>query len=305
MNQKKPEPSPYYHKPPMRSKSFEIYYNRDYSLEQIVPNRHNYYEFYFFISGTTEYYIDNKKYHLQSGDILLISPNQYHYAQIDTSREEAYERYVLWLNPAYLDDLSSEKSNLSAIFQSSKINSSQIRLPHDAYTILLRLLEKIFINSKSKNYGADLLANASIIELLVNLAQFKLFYRNTEIESDISLNISMNKKKDNSLIYNVLNYINTHIHERISVNDICSNFYVSRSSLSSKFQQEVRMSIHQYIIKKKLFLAKQDLSEGMEIQSIIEKYSFGCYTSFYRAFKSEYGQSPQSFRNSKLSQKDF
>lgn len=301
MNEKKPEPSPYYHKPPMRSKTFEIYYNRDYTLEQIVPNRHNYYEFYFFISGTTTYFIDNKKYNLQSGDTLLISPNQYHYAQIDTSTKEAYERYVLWLNPSYLEELSSERSNLSAIFQNSKINSSQIRLPKDAYTVLLRLLEKIFINSKSQNYGADLLTNAGVIELLVTLAQFKLFYRNKEIEPDILLNSPVRPNTDNSLIYNVLNYINTHVFDQITVNDICRYFYVSRSSLSAKFQKELGMSIHQYIIKKKLFLAKQELVGGMPIQNIVEKYNFGSYTSFYRAFKSEYGQSPQKFKNSKLS----
>ena len=284
MNENRPQPSPYYHKQPMRFKDYEIYYNRDYSLTQIVPNKHNYYEFYFLISGDVTYFIDNRKYRLLPGDVILISPEQNHYAHIDATTDNPYERYVLWLNPAYLEKLSSTKSNLSTIFQNTRISSAQIRLPSAAYTVLHNLLEKIFINSSSKKYGADLLANAGVIELLVNLAQFKLFYTNTEVEPAILL--------DSSPVSN------THICDPLTVNDICSYFYVSRSHLSAKFRQELGMSIHQYIIKKKLFLAKQDLSDSMSIQGVVEKYSFGNYSSFYRAFKSEFGQSPQKYKTS-------
>ncbi|MDO4439433.1 MAG: AraC family transcriptional regulator [Eubacteriales bacterium] len=293
MYEKKPEPSPYHHKPPMHFKDYEIHYNRDYTLTQIVPNKHNYYEFYFLISGDVTYFIDNRKYHLQPGDIILISPNQKHHAQISAETNKPYERYVLWLNPIFLDNLSSKKSNLSSIFQNTSISSSLIRLPATAYNILHSLLEKIFINTNSQKYGADLLSNSAIIELLVNLAQFRLFYTNVDTDTDIIQNVSVGNKNANSLIFNILRYINTNIYNTITINDICSYFYISRSSVSAKFQEELGMSIHQYIIKKKLFLAKQDLADGMNIQDVVEKYNFGNYTSFYRAFKSEYGHSPQ------------
>lgn len=302
MYEKKPEPSPYYHKPPMHFKDYEIYYNRDYTLTQIAPNKHNYYEFYFLISGDVTYFIDNRKYHLLHGDVILISPNQKHYAQIAAENNKPYERYVLWLNPVFLDKLSSKESNLPSIFQNTRISSSQIRLPSVAYNVLHSLLEKIFINTKSQKYGADLLSNAGIVELLVNLAQFKLFYTNTAAPNiEVIANVSTKPQKNSSLIFDILSYINTNIYNTITINDICNYFYVSRSNISAKFREELGMSIHQYIIKKKLFLSKQDLADGMNIQSVVEKYNFGNYSSFYRAFKSEFGQSPQKYKTSHLS----
>ena len=121
-------PTPYHHKMPMQFKNYDIFYNRDYNLGKIVPNQHNYYEFYFLISGNVTYYIEGRKYTLESGDILLISPNQKHWAFIDDSASVPYERYVLWLSLGYVDSLSSDRTRLSYIFQTSYIISQQIRL---------------------------------------------------------------------------------------------------------------------------------------------------------------------------------
>lgn len=124
-------PTPYHHKMPMQFKNYDIFYNRDYNLGKIVPNQHNYYEFYFLISGNVTYYIEGRKYTLESGDILLISPNQKHWAFIDDSASVPYERYVLWLSLGYVDSLSSDRTRLSYIFQTSYIISQQIRLSGD------------------------------------------------------------------------------------------------------------------------------------------------------------------------------
>lgn len=294
MFEQKPEPSPYYHKPPMHFNNYEIYFNKDTSLSEVAPNKHSYYEFYFLLSGDVTFYVEEKKYSLISGDIVLISPNQGHHATIDNANGTPYERYVLWLDSNYMNTLSSKHTNLTSIFQTSYITNSQIQLTKDLQSLVQELFENIFINSNSHRYGADLLANAYIIELLVNLAQSKLFYPDSELDSIIPSELAVN----DSIITNVLKYINEHIHERIQVSEICKYIFVSRSYLSKTFTEVVGIPIYQYIIKKKLFLAKQDLADGLEIQKISEKYNFGNYSSFYKAFRIEFGQSPKAYRDS-------
>lgn len=291
MELSKPDPSPYYRKPPMKFNDFKIFYNKDYSLKNILPNKHNYYEFYLLLSGEVTYYIENQEYHLIPGDIILISPQQNHYAYINTNINMPYERYVLWLNPDYLNLLSSPKTNLSFVFQNTAINNAQIRLAPDMFNKIHYLLESILTSSHSQAYGSDLLANAYVTELLINLAQFKLFYSNSYLDM-----LSLSTSYEDSLIFNILNYINLNICQTITISQICEHFFISKSYLAKLFKEEVGLSVHQYIMKKKLFLAKQDLLHINSMNTLVEKYGFGNYSTFFRAFKLEFGQSPLNYK---------
>ncbi len=287
-------PTPYHHKMPLRFKNYDIFYNQDRDLTRIAPNQHNYYEFYFLISGAVTYTIEGRRYSLTGGDIILISPNQKHSASIDPA--VTYERYVLWLSVSYVDSLSSGRTNLASIFQASYITGQQIRLPADQSLHINQLLKNIFINSKAQRYGSDLLASAYITEVLVLLAQASLF------ASGGALNYRPCSSQDGdfSLVLNVLKYIEEHICEPIHLNALCSHFFVSRSHLSKIFTAELGLPVYRYITKKKLFLARQDLSDGLSSQEVTEKYSFGNYSSFYKAFCKEFGQSPQGFKKETL-----
>lgn len=130
--------------------------------------------------------------------------------------------------------------------------------------------------------------NSYVIELLVHIAKIKLFQQDSYFEQRLSENMG-----NNSLVLNVLNYINEHIYEEIRIQDITDSLFVSRSYLSKIFNEEMGLSLHQFIIKKKLFLARQDLLTGIPVRDICHKYSFGNYSSFFRAFKLEFGQSPR------------
>lgn len=287
-------PTPYHHKLPLRFKNYDIFYNKDYTLTRIAPDQHNYYEFYFLISGCVTYYVNSRKYTVKSGDIMLISPGQEHSSIIDNS--VPYERYVLWLSLGYVDSLSSERTNLSYIFQSSHITSPHIKLRNDRMQHIKLLLNQIFINSKAQNYGSDLLSNAYIIELLVLLAQESLFSSN----SIISYRPTELQNKNFSLTLSVLKYIEDHIYESIHINDICEYFFVSRSYLSKIFSEQLGLPIYRYIMKKKLYLARQDILDGLSIQSVTEKYQFGNYSSFYKAFCKEFGQGPSLFKKNNI-----
>lgn len=289
---KKAQPTSYYHKPPLRYRNFEIHYNKDHALKHIVKNSHEYYEFYFLISGDVTYYVDSIQYHLHSGDVVLIAPGQIHEAFINVG-SQAYERYVLWLNPVYLSKLSSDITDLLLPFEKTYISSARISLTPDKKLGIHNLLERILISSTSQEYGSDLLTNSYIIELLVHIAKIKLFQRDYYLERAL-----INDQKNSSLVSDILSYIDEHIYEDIPIEHLASLFFVSRSHISKVFNEEIGISLHQFIIKKKLFLARQDLLSNVSINQICSKYNFGNYSSFFRAFKQEFGQSPREFKKS-------
>ena len=52
---------------------------------------HNMYELLYFVSGNATHVIEDRRYKLKRGDLVLIRPSKYHYIQIDSVCD--YERY--------------------------------------------------------------------------------------------------------------------------------------------------------------------------------------------------------------------
>jgi AraC-like DNA-binding protein len=171
-------------------------------------------------------------------------------------------------------------------FQRINYSSPHLRPPIEIHSIIENLLQKILIQSNSQEYGADLLINAYITEILIHITKIKLYQQPDYLEKDIG---------GNKILFYVLNYISEHIHEKISIDDISKELYISNSHLSRVFSKYMGISIHQYITKKKLYFAKQDLLSDTPIEQICSFYNFGDYTSFFRAFKKEFGISPKAY----------
>ena len=68
-------------------------------------------------------------------------------------------------------------------------------------------------------------------------------------------------------------------------------------NIAHLFKEKYGLPIHQYIIKKRLSLCKDALLNNEEITEICLLCGFSDYSSFYRAFKKEYGLSPKQYKN--------
>ena len=133
----------------MRDRRYEITHYRDSYLKKVSLHSHDFYELYFFISGDASYIIDNLRYKLESGDILLISPSNLH--QLDMhSHNVSYERIVLWINPKYVKSLSSARTNLCDGFELSNQRRNFLirdyRFSEKSKTISKRIAMKPFLD---------------------------------------------------------------------------------------------------------------------------------------------------------------
>ena len=94
------------------------------------------------------------------------------------------------------------------------------------------------------------------------------------------------------LVDQVLHYIGRHINEELTLDGLAERFFVSKYHLSHTFTKEVGVSLHRYITLRRLLMARQLLSTGIPAGQASSACGFTDYTSFYRAFKAEYGISP-------------
>ena len=107
------------------------------------------------------------------------------------------------------------------------------------------------------------------------------------------------------LYLNLCDYINNHLDEDLSLEQLASFFYVSKYHISHIFKDNMGISLHQYITKKRLQASKNGILSGIPFGQVYQQYGFNDYTSFYRAFKKEFGSSPKEFKEQHKMPEDY
>lgn len=270
----------------MIANNFELFYYEDRTLRTVNLHTHTYYEFYFFLEGNVRMQIGDSIYAVQYGDIVLIPPGVPHRA-IMQNEDVPYRRFVFWINEKYCDYLSQfspvytyamhfASEHLRYIFHTDQITFNTVQ------SKLLILLEEFHSN----RFGRDAKLSVCVEDLLLHINRM-VYDQNTPKQSSV----------ERSLYQLLLEYIEEHIEEDLSLEKLAEEFFVSKYYIAHIFKDNTGLSIHQYITKKRLALCKEAIVSNMNISEAYQIFGFGDYSSFYRAFKKEYGISPKDFRD--------
>ena len=93
----------------------------------------------------------------------------------------------------------------------------------------------------------------------------------------------------------VVEYINEHYNEPLTLDDLSERFFISKYHLLRKFDRQVGTTVHRYILQKRLLIAKQLLGSGLAPSEVCQHCGFGDYANFYRAFRAEYHITPRQY----------
>lgn len=264
----------------MRRDSFEVFHYRQPRPAAVEVHHHDFYEVYFLLGGEVEYWVDGRILKMSPGDLLLINPMELH-RPVLTEENRLYERIVVWINQEYLEKLDG--GSLSACFDSTHPNHTHlIHLTPAERTGITALLGDLVREVYSQEFGSSLSAYGLFLQFMVRLNRLA---RHTGRPEE--------SRQQSALVQQVLGYIGEHLSETISLEELAARFYVSKYYLSHTFSREVGVSLYRYIMLRRLLLARQLLSQGIPAGQVSRSCGFADYTSFYRAFKSEYGISPR------------
>lgn len=267
----------------MKKQTFEVFHYRDPKMDSVAMHHHDFYEVYFFLSGSVEYRVEGRTFLLEPGDLLLINPNEFHQPLVNP--DIAYERIVLWIDKAYLDSFSADTVNLSRCFQRElPTHTNLLRLTTVERTEITEILSRLIKESYGSGYASTLSATGLFMQLMVEINRIALLSSNPG-----------EPLRETPLVSQVLEYIGKHCTEEISLESLAQKFYVSKYHLSHEFSRAVGTSIYRYVMLKRLLLAKQLLADGLSPGAACHSCGFQDYANFYRAFKAEYGVSPKEY----------
>ena len=103
--------------------------------------------------------------------------------------------------------------------------------------------------------------------------------------------------QDATLEGKVLDYIHLHLCQPLSIEGLCELFYTNHTTICRKFKALTGCSITDYIIEKRLLLAKHALAfTFLAVGEIAKKYGFQDASYFTRIFNKRVGLSPVKYR---------
>lgn len=259
----------------MSRAGFEIFHYHDPEIQEIPIHHHDFFEVYLFLGGKVDYFVEGRTYRLIPGDILLINPMELHRPLVEPGTP--YERIVLWIDKTLLSSFSDETADLSACFRAA---DSRFHAAHTDTGSKLTVLAQEFAGTE---YGNSVFCQGLLLQVIVELNRLVLRGEGVGAGAEID-----------PLILRVLEYIRAHYQEPLSLDGLAEQFYVSKYYLSHLFSHTVGVSVYRYILLKRLQIARELLSEGTPPGAVFQHCGFQDYANFYRAFKRQYGETPQS-----------
>lgn len=104
--------------------------------------------------------------------------------------------------------------------------------------------------------------------------------------------------KHSDVVFKITNYIKKNCSEKVTLDSLAKEVYLSKSYLSSIFKQETGISLTSYITKVRVEKSKKMLLEhGVSLAVISCQCGFKDQSYFTKVFKKETGISPKRFRN--------
>ncbi|MBQ1264544.1 MAG: hypothetical protein IIY04_03910 [Oscillospiraceae bacterium] len=214
----------------------------------------NYVEIYVYISGDTDYIIEDAYYTLQSGDVMIVTPHQAHAAVIKTPCQ--YERFYLLFPTHFFAQFRFDP--LQALLRRSSTQSARLHLNDADRKKAHKLLKQM------SSLCADEHSDSSSFEAFSVLMHFLCLLHNADKDTSSDAQPDGNVRLP-ELLHEILAHINANLTQIESVQQLADTFHVSLPYLSTLFSKHIGIPLSTYLRTRKIAYAKQLLESGQSV----------------------------------------
>lgn len=269
--------------------SFKMFHLKDSSRREFTYHYHDFHKILILLSGDVTYCIEGRTYDLRSGDIVLVNAGEVHKPIIRS--DTPYERIIIYVSPDFLDEYREEGNDLALCLRQAQAEQSHVLRLHSSRSGKLgSAIRELDQSLRDRDYANELYHRILFLEFMIQLNRAAL---HNHIEF-------IGESASNEKILSVLSYLNEHLTEDISIEDLSARFFLSRYYLMHTFKEQTGYTIGNYLSTKRLFLARELIADGTPITDVCYACGFRNYSTFSRAYKKSFGESPRDYRQSLL-----
>ena len=259
----------------------ETHRDVSYSNAQLTLHSHTFYELLYCRNNCgAEYLVGSDRYRLQKGDIVFVPPGISHRPLLPEHIEQPYERYVLWISQEFMDAFTQ----MFAVEETQLSCGTLLRTGDTKWELLGGYFRRGVWEAEHQAPGWQAAIVGNTITLLTLMGRGI-----RERTADLL------KAEKPDLLNEVMNYIELHLNEKISLEETAKHFYVSVSTITQLFRQKMGTSFYRCVTQRRLIAAKVRIGNGESLEDVSRAVGFSDYSSFYRAFKKEYGITPRQY----------
>ena len=264
---------------------YEAYEKEGVPTGAMAFHYHNFYEILYVLEGEYSSMVENQSYHLHKGDFLLIDQNVMHKYQPTEGKHENSRRIILWVTGSFLKNLSDGELDLTECFRLQ--DSRAWHFPVYYEEMLRGYLLKLAMDGASTG-----------IRRAMDRGYLTLFFAH--------LNLLCGRKEsllsgeyvaEHPLVEQVNAYVEAHLEESITLEQLAECVHVSKYHFLRKFKELTGVTAHAFVMNKRLIRACELLQKGESVTTAWQKAGFGDYSVFLRNFRDAFGISPGKYRS--------
>lgn len=269
-----------YEKTGYLQQNFQIFHLKEQNSQTFPFHYHDFHKILIFLNGNVTYCIEGRIYNLKPNDIVFVPAGEVHRPMITCNA--VYERIIIYISRAFLDSYQDPSTDLSLCLKQAHENQTHVLRLHSFLNskpgIICRELENALHDN---DYASGLYRELLFLEFMLHLNRAYLHHGIEYIADNTG-----------SKIPDIVDYLNTHLKDDINVDFIADTFYLSRYHLMHAFKKETGYTIGSYLSTKRLLLAREYLNNGMSATEACYECGFHNYSTFFRAYKKQFGHSP-------------
>lgn len=251
---------------------YSYYYQVKSPAYSFSGEEHSYWELTYVDNGELKSTVSGKTFTIKEKEIMLYGPNQFHTQYIDNNHVCSYMTIMFDMNPQDYETL--------------------INRPFHLHRQLYPIMQNIMKVTTNEGLLSDQLLLVYLKELILQL------YCYDTIEPQ-TLSMPAQQSFEDELLNEIVVYIKENLNTPLTVENICHQYSVSRSTLQSLFKKNLDIPPKQYINEAKLAKSKLLIKENR--YTLSEVSDILAYTSihyFSRTFKKRFGITPSEYAKS-------
>lgn len=262
-------------------------------IDNGVYHEHDYAEMSYVISGKARYLVGDEEFDVEAGDLVICNPGVKHTHIVVNPKKPTIELIM-----GFTD------------FQFKNMKPNSIELNYEGYVLhtttelkqkIAMLCHGMIAEKESNQVGQYFMLKTNLMQILLLIVR-----EIVGVERPIQKGYNFVTYNKSYAVNRILKYLNENYENKISLEQIAHNMYLSPVYISKIFKEETGESPINYLIKIRLERAKEILlTEGSgSIKSIANQVGYDDVYHFSKLFKKYYGLSPLYYRKNVMAIQD-